>query len=510
MAERVLVGAGVIAGSGVVIARAVVKKPSSTAILSTAPGERVSFGGIKELLDLMRSELAIQIETQSGDSAEILSAMSMILSDPELHQSIKDRLAEGADGATAIRGALTHYARALEALGGYFAQRSSDLIALADQAVDRLMGQTGAIETIEPSILVSQRLAPIEIASMDSSMVVGFITAEGGISSHTAVMARANSIPAVLGVVGIGVIRNGDLLLLDATSGQIFVNPTEEEVLNYKNAIATEVDLSAVAPVPLLANIGSALEGKAALAAGAEGVGLYRAELMFLGRSVAPSLEEQVFEYSRLLARFRGKRVVARLLDLDFDKPLPFLIPAGEGKYFGRGLATLLANPIVLKTQLQAFAQAASYYPETELWVMAPMVVTVSEARQFVAMGREAGLMTLGAMVEVPELTEESVLAELVTVVDFLSIGTNDLSQYTLNRPRSEYSTLSDAKHPDVVSQIARVIDFGQRAGIPVNICGEIAGEPEAASWFIEMGVSAISAASALLPALRQKLAIRS
>lgn len=507
MAERVLVGAGIIAGSGVVIARAIIKKSASTAILSTAPGERVSFGGIKELLEVMRSELAEQMSGQSDDSAQILSAMSMILSDPELHMSIKNRLAEGADGATAIRGALSQYARQLENLGGYFAQRSSDLIALADQAVDRLLGQTATLVTVEPSILVSQRLAPIEIAALDSSSVVGLITAEGGISSHTAVMARANSIPAVLGVVGIAAIHNGDLLLLDATSGQIFVNPSEEEVLNYKNAIATELDISTKTAVPLLANIGSALEGKAALAAGAEGVGLYRAELMFLGRALAPTLEEQVFEYSRLLARFRGKRVVARLLDLDFDKPLPFLVPSGSGRYFGRGLSTLLANPIVLETQLQAFAQAASYYPETELWVMAPMVVSVQEAREFVELGRKAGLKTLGAMVEVPELTEESVLTELVTVVDFLSIGTNDLSQYTLNRPRSEYSTLSDAKHPDVVSQIARVIDFGQKAGIPVNICGEIAGEPEAASWFIEMGVSAISAAPALLPLLRQRLA---
>jgi phosphotransferase system enzyme I (PtsI) len=507
MAERVLVGAGIAsADDGVVIAKARVKIPGSI-VLSNQPGERFSLLDVKVALQQMREQIEIEAFGSSGESVEILRAMAMMLSDKELFEEIKARMSEGADAATAIRGGFGKFARKLKDLGGHFAERSNDLQGIAERTISKLVNEQAEEDDGEKKILIAEKLSPVDISNIPEN-ISGFITEEGGISSHTAVMARANKLPAVMGVVGAGVIKDGDNILLDATSGQVFINPSQDELANYKAAIATEVDPSLKTQIPLLANVGSAIEGGSAIKAGAEGVGLYRTELLFLGRKDAPGLEEQVFEYSRLLARFKGKLVIARLLDLDFDKPLPFLTPAGEGDYFGRGLATLMANPEVINTQLEALAKASSYYPETELWVMAPMVTNYQEAKRFIEMAKPFDFGKLGVMVEVPELATPQVLQALFQIVDFVSIGSNDLAQYVLRRPRSSFRSLSDAKHPEVISRVAAIIEAGKQAGKPVSICGEIAGEPEAAQWFIDLGASSLSASSALLPALRQKLAV--
>ena len=507
MSERVLVGTGVAsADDGVVIARARVKIPGSI-VLSNQPGERFNLLDVKVALQQMREQIEIEAFDSHGESVEILRAMAIMLSDKELFEEIKARMIEGSDAATAIRGSFAKFARKLANLGGHFAERSNDLTGIAERTISHLANEPADEAEDEKKILIAESLSPVDLSNLPEN-IAGFITQQGGVSSHTAVMARANKLPAVMGVVGAGVIKDGDTILLDATSGQVFINPSQDEMANYRAAIATEVDLSLETPVPLLANVGSAIEGGSAIKAGASGVGLYRTELLFLGRKDAPSFDEQVFEYSRLLARFKNKLVIARLLDLDFDKPLPFLKPAGSGDYFGRGLATLMANPEVIETQMQALAKASSYYPETELWVMAPMVVTLSEAEQFLEMAKQYEFDKLGVMVEVPELATPQVLSELFKIVDFVSIGTNDLAQYVLKRPRSTFRSLSDAKHPKVISTVASIIEAGITAGKPVSLCGEIAGEPEAAKWFIDLGASSLSASSALLPALRQKLAV--
>ena len=507
MSERVLVGTGVAsADDGVVIAKARVKIPGSI-VLSNQPGERFNLLDVKVALQQMREQIEIEAFGSSGESVEILRAMAIMLSDKDLFEEIKARMIEGADAATAIRGSFAKFARKLSDLGGHFAERSNDLNGIAERTISHLANEPADEADDEKKILIAESLSPVDLSNLPEN-ISGFITQHGGVGSHTAVMARANKLPAVMGVIGAGVIKDGDTILLDATSGQVFINPSQDEISNYRAAIATEVDLSLVTPVPLLANVGSAIEGGSAIKAGAAGVGLYRTELLFLGRKDAPSFDEQVFEYSRLLARFKNKLVIARLLDLDFDKPLPFLKPAGSGDYFGRGLATLLANPDVIQTQMQALAKASSYYPETELWVMAPMVINLDEAKEFLDMAKQYDFDKLGVMVEVPELATPQVLQQLFKLVDFVSIGTNDLSQYVLKRPRSTFRNLSDAKHPKVISTVGTIIEAGKNAGKPVSICGEIAGEPEAAQWFIDLGASSLSASSALLPALRQKLAV--
>jgi phosphotransferase system enzyme I (PtsI) len=268
------------------------------------------------------------------------------------------------------------------------------------------------------------------------------------------------------------------------------------------------------APVTLLANLGSSFEAAGALAAGAKGVGLFRTELLYLGLQIPPTLDEQVAEYSNLLRAFAGKRVLVRVLDLDFDKPLPFLAETGTGKYANRGLQVLLANPDVLTTQLNALAIAQKTSPTTELWVMAPMVLSVAEAKEFAGIARKAGLKKVGVMIEVPEVTEPAVIAGILDQVDFISIGTNDLTHYALGKSRhvagdgavSGTITLAETRKPEVFDLIARVISAAKKAGKPVGICGEAASDPESAKLFIELGVDSLSASSALLPQLKAAL----
>jgi phosphotransferase system enzyme I (PtsI) len=215
-----------------------------------------------------------------------------------------------------------------------------------------------------------------------------------------------------------------------------------------------------------------------------------------------------------LLAAFTGKRVLARVLDLDFDKPLPFLREAGQGKYANRGLQVLLANPEVLSTQLAALAKAQKANPATDLWVMAPMVLSVDEAHRFAELARAAGLRKVGVMIEVPELAEPGVIEGIIDAVDFISIGTNDLTHYALGKSRHSAGdgavagtiTLAETRRPEVMSIIERVITAARMAGKPVGICGESASDPESAKLFIALGADSLSASASLLPQLKAAL----
>lgn len=498
------------------------RQPSEPQQISNQPGHRVTFRQIEaKIIDLAT-------EISAVEPADVMAALAAILRDPQLSNEIRLRLAEGSDAAEAIRGAFASFARRLEALGGYFGERAADLTDLGERLTLRLTngiasggnhvanGQaaSGQLATNSAHIVVAQRLSPVDVSRFDTELVLGFITQEGGVTSHTAVVARAQNFPAILSVIGVEQIRDGDLLLLDSSSGQVFVNPEPELVQTYREAavlaqaeIPKQVAQHQSSAVPIYANIGSPTEGRSALVYGADGVGLYRSELMFLGRPKPPSLQEQVFEYSRLLARFSGRRVIVRLLDLDSDKPLPFLKPAEDGRYTGRGLSTLLLNRAVLVTQLEALKRASDYYPETDLWVMAPMVTAVEQAKQYAALARQTGIAVVGVMIEVPEVTEPKVLQVLLETVDFISIGTNDLTRYTLELNRELGMRVTDTKDLRVLNQVEAVIRAAAASGVPVGVCGEAAADNDLAKLFIEWGVSSLSASPALIPALRSGLA---
>ncbi len=511
MSERVLVGAGV--GTGVAIANAFIFRTDRYVSWdSEAAGSNRGLLAIKTALSEVAKEIDLAREATDSESADILDALKLVLEDQSLMASIKVRLADGANSQRAVSGAFKEAALALAQLGEYFADRSADITELGDRVLDKLAGKEDLSWPSEPFVLVTDNLGPLEMVKLQKSAIAGLVTSLGSPTSHTSILARGMNLPTVVSVSGTEFIRSGEQLIVDSSSGQVLVKPDNLEIEQYSNVLASapmkqvsvaELDL----PVKLYANLGSSSEGAAAISFGAQGVGLFRTELLFLGESVAPSLETQVLEYSRLLEQFPNQVVIVRVLDLDTDKPLPFLKLTETGKYANRGFQALLSNPDALETQLRALAIAKQNYPDTKLWVMAPMVSTATQAKEFVRMAKELGLETVGVMIEVPEVCEPEVLAEIVSVVDFLSIGTNDLTQYTLKQDRLESAlAVSAVREPQVLELIQRVTSSCVLAGVPIGICGEAASDYESAKLFIEYGVSSLSASPALIPGLAREL----
>jgi phosphotransferase system enzyme I (PtsI) len=515
MSKRVLVGAGV--GSGLALGPAFVFGTATTKAMDIVePGQRLTLVQVRERLNQIAD--SFEADAQAGSTKvafEILYTFAAILRDPELDERVKGQLAEGADPSRAVGNALKTFSRSLTEAGGPFAERAQDLTELGDRVIRELEGRADeSLFPNEPFVLVADSLSPLDAAKLDSKLVKAVILSGDSTTSHSAIIVRALNLPTVVGVAGTGLISNGAELLVDATSGQVFVEPSESELKRYRRASLPDapdsdwVEIDAELPVKLFANLGSSYEGGAALRAGAQGVGLFRTELLYLGRSLPPTYEEQAYEYSRMLARFQGKRVIARALDLDDDKPLPFLEPAGSGRYINRGLQVLLANREVLVTQLEALAAANRYYPKTELWVMAPMVLNADEAAEFVQLARDAGHTKVGVMIEVPEITEPNVLEKVLGFVDFVSIGTNDLTNYVLGTDRSTGgASLADVRRPEVLSVIKRVVELAKAQGKPASVCGEAGSDPHLAKLFIELGIDSLSASPALLPQLRVALA---
>jgi phosphotransferase system enzyme I (PtsI) len=518
MAERFLVGAGV--GSGVAHGPAfVLAQPEAALAQISKPGNRIGMIAIQKAMLSVAEEL--EAVTTVGEAKDVMQALAMILRDPVLFDVVKAHLSEGAEAADAIRRAFARFARQLESLGGYFAERAADLGYLANRVIAELAGELPPVEfPTEPFILVSDSISPMDAAKLDPKRVLAVITSDGTPTSHSAIIVRAARLPMVVGLVGSGLIRSGSDLLVDASSGQVFLDPSAERIEHYSTAASLDTRVIRLleddreAPITLLANLGSSFEAAGALAAGAKGVGLFRTELLYLGETEPPGQDEQFVEYSNLLAAFTGKRVLARVLDLDFDKPLPFLREAGQGKYANRGLQVLLANPEVLATQLAALAKAQQANPKTDLWVMAPMVLSVDEAQQFAKLARAAGLKRVGVMIEVPEVAQPGVIEGIIDAVDFISIGTNDLTHYALGKSRHSAGdgavagtiTLAETRRPEVMSLIETVIGAARVAGKPVGICGESASDPESAKIFIGLGADSLSASASLLPQLKAAL----
>jgi len=366
-----------------------------------------------------------------------------------------------------------------------------------------------------PYVLVAHDLAPADTATLDLDRVRAIVTAEGGPTSHTAVLARTMGIPAVVACAGADRLDDGTTVLVDAARGVVVIEPTEVERAQVAAAKATAA--AAVAGpgrtadghvVALLANIGRPEEATAAVAAGAEGVGLFRTEFGFLDAHNAPDEASQVASYRKVFESFPGQRVVVRVLDAGADKPLAFLNQAAEpNPALGvRGLRSLRATPAVLHTQLAAIAAAAAQ-TAAQVWVMAPMVAEPEEAEWFVARAAEHGLDRAGVMVEVPSA---ALLAnETLAACAFASIGTNDLAQYTLaaDRQVGGLSALQDPWHPALLRLIRLVGTAGARTGKPVGVCGEAAADPLLACVLVGLGVSSLSMAAPALADVRAALA---
>jgi phosphotransferase system enzyme I (PtsI) len=476
-------------------------------------------GLVGEALGSVATWLSQRGGAVGGEAQAVLEAQALMARDPAVAADINTRIEAGANAERAVFEAFSSFAQILEDMGGYMAERAADLADIAQRVIAELRGvpAPGVPESDTPYILVAQDLAPADTALLDFAKVHALVTRDGGPTSHTAILARAKSIPAIVGVAGADDISNGTLIVVDAGAATVTVDASPEQVatalarrdelLTASSPPVTDGALKDGFPVPLLANLGAPDEAAAALALGAEGVGLFRTEFMFLDSPTAPSIDAQQAKYTELLRAFPGKKVVVRCLDAGADKPLRFLTHTHEDNpALGlRGLRALRANENILRDQLTAMANAQAV-TEAELWVMAPMVADAEEAAYFVGLAKELGIRVAGVMAEVPALA--LVADQVVEVADFVSIGTNDLTQYTLAADRTLGSVASyhDPWHPAVLRLIKMLGDAGATAGTPVGVCGEAAADPELAIVLVGLGATSLSMAPAALADVRAAL----
>ena len=428
-------------------------------------------------------ELEARGAQAGGAAQEVLEAQAMMAEDPTLADEVDSRLAQGKTGEYAVFDAFASFRDQLTALGGYLGERAADLDDVAQRVIARLRGvpAPGVPDPGHPFVLVAKDLAPADTALLDLDKVLALVTTEGGPTSHTAILAREKSIVAIVGATSATGLRDGETVIVDAAAGVVTTEPTPEELERAENrasaraaaasAPLTDGALADGPAIPLLANLGNPDGATEAVALGAEGVGLFRTEFLFLSANQAPTVEQQRESYTKLLAAFPGRKVVVRVLDAGADKPLAFLNDAHEeNPALGlRGLRALRASEDILREQLTALAEADAA-TEADLWVMAPMVSTVEETTYFVDIARDYGIKTAGVMVEVPSsaLLADRILAD----ADFASIGTNDLTQYTLAADRllGSVASFQDPWHPAVLRLVREVGEAGRTPNKPVGL----------------------------------------
>ncbi len=455
----------------------------------------------------------------SGVASEVLAATATLAQDRAWLGAAEKRIKDGTPAVRAVVGAVDQFVDMFTKLGGLMAERVTDLRDIRDRVIAELNGlpEPGVPLPDKPSILCAEDLAPADTAGLDPTLVVALATTLGGPTSHTAIIARQLGIPCVVAVTGLDDVPAGAMVLVDGTRGTVTVAPDEstarEAVAEAKQAAAQAAKWSGPGAtadghaVAIFANVQDGAAARAARETPADGVGLFRTELCFLNTDTEPTVAEQADIYSEVLEAFAGHKVVIRTLDAGSDKPLKFAGHADEANpALGvRGIRIAENNPGLLTHQLEGIAAAAER-TGNQPWVMAPMIATADEAKRFAAQVRSYGLMP-GVMVEVPAA---ALLAErILEHVDFLSIGTNDLAQYTMaaDRMSADLATLTDPWQPAVVALVAMTARAGAAVGKPVGVCGEAAADPLLACVLTGLGVTSLSAAAAAVQGVGAKLA---
>ncbi|MBN1259190.1 MAG: phosphoenolpyruvate--protein phosphotransferase [Anaerolineae bacterium] len=469
------------------------------------------------------------------EEAAIFEAHMMMLEDPELLDAIQTSIAEECINAeAALTRATEHYAEMLEALEDpYLRARAVDIRDIGRRVLRILLGkiESPAEKLREPSIVVAQDLTPSDTAGLDKKLVLGFVTAEGGATSHTAILARALSLPAVLGIgPEVYELTDGNRLIVDGADGVVLVDPDDQLASNYKakqmtiasvrawaNARAHEPAITADGTrVEVVANIGDVAGARDAVAYGAEGAGLLRTEFLYLERSDLPTEDEQYTVYTEILDVFEDAPVILRTLDIGGDKALPWMnLPKEMNPFLGvRALRLAMHQPeTLLKPQLRAALRVAA---GRNLKVMFPMVATVGEVRavraklgecraELISEGHPVpDVMEIGIMVEIPAA---AIMADrLAEEVDFFSIGTNDLTQYTMaaDRGNAAVAHLLHGLQPAVLRLVSLVIHAAHNKGKWVGMCGELAGEPLAIPILLGLGLDEFSMNPPAIPIAKQ------
>lgn len=526
---------GVAASEGVAIGPVFVHDAGELEPDRTSISEEEVEGEIKRFEDAVQavvpklSETAEKMREQGNeDEAAIFDAHTELAQDPELAEGVTERVKDLESPEAAILAVGEEYAQMFAAMEDeYMAARADDVRDVARQIAAELMGEQGAgLESLdEPSVVLAHSLAPSDTARVPKGMALGFVTAEGSKTSHVSIMARSMGIPAVVGVgSSLEEAFEAETVAMDGGEGYAIADPDEDAIANiekrekeleeerkeleeYKHVEARTSDGRRI---EVSANLGSAKDAEDALEWGAEGVGLFRTEFLFMERDQLPTEDEQYEVYRQVVEAFGEKPVIFRTLDVGGDKDLPGVDqPEEENPFLGwRGIRMCLDVPELFKPQLKALLRAAAH---GNLKMMFPMVVNAEEVRQakeliedcraeLEADGKEVGQADVGVMVETPAAA--ICAADLAKEVDFFSIGTNDLIQYTLaaDRGNERLRHLQVADHPAMLKLIGQTCEAAEEAGIWVGVCGEAAADPDLVPKLIELGVKELSMSAPSIP----------
>lgn len=513
---------GVMASPGLAVGKAVRLFRDEIFVPELGQGvahEQASLGGA---LEMVRAHIAREVEASGSQARKaILGAHAAFLEDPELSDQAHRLVGEGKSAGYAWRAAIGVYVEALRGLGDRrIAERVDDLLDLERRVLLVVSGQVDrGVDLPQAAILLAEELLPSQLMGLDPSRLAGICTGGGGPTSHVAILAASMGVPAIVAVgPGVADIKEGASLILDADAGLLRIAPDAKALEAAQTALAARTERRVAAQVSaredcrmadgtrikVFANLGSQADAQAAVNAGAEGCGLLRTEFLFLERENAPTEEEQADEYAAIARDLRGKPLIIRLLDVGGDKTAPYLpIAAEENPALGlRGVRVLLRRPHVLRTQLRAILRGASHAK-----IMVPMVSSVAELRAVRLVLDEArrelgraGRTDLGVMIETPAA---AMIADLLAAeADFLSIGTNDLTQYTLamDRGNPDLAGDIDALHPGVLRLIAQTTAGAAKHALWTGVCGGLAGDLTATPILLGLGVSELSMPSAAIP----------
>ena len=532
---------GILASPGIAFGKALLLKEDEIVINRKKISDDQVEQEVQRFLD-GRSKAAIQLEaikvkageTFGEEKAAIFEGHIMLLEDEELEQEIIDLIKK--DHATADAAAhsvIDGQAKALEELDDeYLKERAADVRDIGKRLLQNILGlhivDLSAIE--DESILVAKDLTPSETAQLNLKKVLGFITDLGGRTSHTSIMARSLELPAIVGTGNVtATVNNGDFLILDGVNNKVYVNPTPDvleelkaiqtQYLSEKHELAKLKDLPAITldghQVEVCANIGTVRDVAGAERNGAEGVGLYRTEFLFMDRDSLPTEEEQFQAYKAVAEAMGSQAVIVRTMDIGGDKDLPYMnLPKEENPFLGwRAIRIAMDRKEILHAQLRAILRASKF---GKLRIMFPMIISVEEVRflkaeleTLKAQLREEGkpfdeTIEVGIMVETP--ASAVIARHLAKEVDFFSIGTNDLTQYTLavDRGNDLISHLYNPMSPSVLGLIKQVIDASHAEGKWTGMCGELAGDERATLLLLGMGLDEFSMSAISIPSIKK------